>query len=105
MQRLITTLAILLISAIGWNAKAWEETDRVPASADRTQVDNDGPEIVVSDGWIYVNTTRPITIKIYSILGQLISQDSLPAGTFRLHVASRGIYILKAGAITRRITI
>ncbi len=105
MQRLLAILAIVVISALGWNARAWEEADRVPQSTDRSQVDNDGPEIVVSDGWIYVNTTRPITIKIYSILGQLIRQDSLPAGTFRLHMASRGIYILKAGAITRRITI
>lgn len=105
MHRLIAFIAIIVISAIGWNARAWEETDRVPPSGDRTQVDSDGPEIVVRDSWIYVSTNRPITIKIYSILGQLISQDSLPAGTYRLHVASRGIYILKAGPITRRITI
>lgn len=105
MYRLIAIAAIIIISAIGWNARAWEATERPNQQAERQQVDADTPEISVRDGWIYVTTSRPITIKIFSILGQLISQDTLPAGSFRMHVQARGIYILKAGTTTRRITI
>jgi len=67
--------------------------------------DSDRPDIYVRDGYIYVITSRPLNVKIYSILGHLISNKNLTAGTSRLKVPARGIYILKAGNITRRITV
>ena len=62
-------------------------------------------EVNVKNGYIYVSTSRPATIQIYSILGQLVMQQSVPSGTTRLKAPTRGIYILKAGARTMRITI
>lgn len=89
-------------------ANGWESTDKAMTAAERAaseRVDSDSPDVWVRDGYIYIAAQRPVTVKIFSILGQLISQESVPAGTYRFHLASRGIYILKAGTLTRRITL
>ncbi len=70
-----------------------------------TASDPDPVEVVVHDGYIYVTTPRPASVKVLSILGQLISQQNIPAGTSRLRISARGIYILKVGSITKRVTI
>lgn len=62
-------------------------------------------EVVVRGLTIYVTTPRPMQVKIFTILGQLIVQQNVPAGTTRLNVNARGIYILKAGDATCRITV
>lgn len=98
------TAAAFTCGAVG----GWEATDKNMTAAERAayeRLDNDGPDVWARDGYIYISAQRPVTVKIFSILGQLISQESVPAGTYRLHLASRGIYILKAGALTRRITL
>lgn len=85
---------------------AWEEMEQRPA-ADITieRPEGDTIEISVKDGYVYITTTKPVTVKIFSILGQLITQKTIPAGTSRTHIAARGIYILKTDTTTRRITI
>lgn len=72
------------------------------------RVDLDDPdhiETTVRDGYIYITIARPVTVRLYSILGQLISQQNIAAGTSRLKVDARGVYILKIGSVTRRITV
>lgn len=103
-------LAITLLVAVFTcgAAPGWESTDKNMTSAERAAVertDNDGLDVWVREGYIYISAQRSVTVKIFSILGQLISQEAIPAGTYRLHLASRGIYILKAGTLTRRITL
>ena len=55
--------------------------------------------------YIYLWSDKPVTVKLFSILGQLISQETVKPGLHRIRLASRGIYILRAGTTTRRITI
>lgn len=111
MLRQLVAMAALTASALSCGAAAgWESADRVMTAAERAAVeraaDADAPaEVWVRDGYVYITAQRPVTVKIFSILGQLISQETVPAGTYRLHLASRGIYILKAGTLTRRITL
>ncbi len=62
-------------------------------------------EIVVRDGAIYLWVAKPTTVKIFSTLGQLISSENLQPGLHRLRLTSRGIYILQAGSVTRRVTL
>ena len=83
--------------------KNWEEMESERVVAER--VEGEVLDITVKDGYVYVTTSRPVTVKIFSILGQLISQKTIPAGTWRTQIASRGIYILKAGTQTKRLTI
>ncbi|MDE6814361.1 MAG: T9SS type A sorting domain-containing protein, partial [Duncaniella sp.] len=59
-----------------------------------------------NDSAIYVTSQHQVSVKVFTILGQLISQETLPAGTHRLQMSAKGIYILKIGTnITRRVTI
>lgn len=103
MRRLILIIAIICSVCLGANAaSAWERT------GGRTQterIDADSPEIRVSEGYVYVSTSRTTTVKVFSILGQLISQETIQPGVSRFRLPSRGIYILKVGDITKRITI
>lgn len=106
MKRLLLIFAIIAATAVTTGAQsAWEEMEQQPAGVTVDRSDPDYIDITVKDGYVYVTTTKPVTIKIFSILGQLISQKTVPAGTSRTHITSRGIYILKAGTTTRRITI
>lgn len=93
----------------GGVAEASSASSQSAVTASRQSVssgeDTDAIDIVVRGRSIYVTVSRPIQVKIFTILGQLIVQQNLPAGTTRLNVSARGIYILKAGDVTRRITI
>ncbi|MDE7473683.1 MAG: T9SS type A sorting domain-containing protein [Muribaculaceae bacterium] len=84
--------------------RQWEELENELITTDR-QDDGDVLEVSVRDGYVYVTTSKPVTVKIFSILGQLIAQKNLQPGTSRTRITARGIYILKVGALTRRITI
>lgn len=80
----------------------WEE---LPRRTDVEVVEQDSVEIKSQDGYVYITTSRPVTVKIFTILGQLVSSEEIPEGTYRKKISSRGIYILKVGSITRRISI
>lgn len=67
--------------------------------------DYDRLDVMVKAGYIYITTSRPVTIQLYSILGQLVAQQNIPSGTTRIKAPSRGVFILKAGAVTRRVTV
>jgi len=78
---------------------AWETVDS--AVTDR----QDDFVVTVKDFYIYVTVPQPTGVKLFTILGQQIAQANLPAGTSRYRVSARGIYILKVGPVTKRITI
>ncbi|MBE6318402.1 MAG: T9SS type A sorting domain-containing protein [Bacteroidales bacterium] len=103
MCRLILILTIVVATCCMANAtSSWEHT---VASAKMERLDVAQPEIRVSEGYVYVSTSRTITVKVFSILGQLISQETIQPGISRFRLPSRGVYILKVGDITKRITI
>ncbi|MCM1449284.1 MAG: T9SS type A sorting domain-containing protein [Clostridiales bacterium] len=85
----------------------WEEmeSELVAASSDREPSTAEVLDVTVRDGYVYVTTSKTVTVKIFSILGQLISEKKLHPGTSRTRITARGIYILKVGTQTRRITI
>ncbi len=84
-------------------ARVWEHIELTsPAGQDDAPV---SVEATVRDGYLYVTLSRRAQIKLFTILGQTVSQAELPAGTSRLRIAARGIYILRAGDTTVRITI
>lgn len=62
-------------------------------------------DVSVRDGHVYVSTNRPTSVKVFTILGQPVATRNVQAGTVRLRLPFRGIYILKAGETTRRINI
>lgn len=105
MKKYLAAIMLLLATSMPLSAqKNWEEMESAQVVAERV-AEGDVLEITVKDGYVYVTTSRPITVKIFSILGQLISQKTIPAGTSRTRITARGIYILKAGTVTKRVTI
>ncbi len=97
--------AMLLMVAQPCHARAavplrWEQVEVVEPDPG-----NDYVSVTVRDNTIYVTVAAPTQVKIFTILGQPVSQATLQAGTSRFRVAARGIYILKAGSLTRRITV
>lgn len=85
----------------------WEDvTDSAPQE---TGGDNgshrDSFEIEMRDGKIYIYTSRPVKVEIFTILGQLVTSRQVKAGVTSLSLAHRGIYILKSGTTARRINI
>lgn len=108
MRQLLTILAVALWAlTVSGAAPRWEivtSPERIVRQIEQ-KVDDNGVEVTVNDGYIYIGTTRPVTVKVFTILGQLISQESLTSGTHRLRMTARGVYILKIGPTTRRVTI
>lgn len=107
MRRLHLILSCLIAAVAlqaGAAAPSWEKVrERQTFVAER--IDPDDVHITSHSGYIYVTTSKPIEIKIFSILGQLIKQERIPAGTFRYRLESKGIYIVKAETITKKVTI
>lgn len=110
----IILTAVLALSAICpgevIGARTWEEVDRIPGTSYSLQsVSADSDDEIfthASEGYVYVVVMRQRTnIKIFTILGQLVAQDTLHPGIYRFKLPARGIYLLKAGSVTRRVTI
>ncbi len=105
--RLITYLAALVLGAMTAFAtqRDWEEVTS-PSPAVVQSLDTEAQiEITVRDGYIYIWSQHPVTVKLFSILGQQLHQETVPAGLHRLKMGSKGIFILRAGSLTRRITL
>jgi len=101
---LVLSIACMLTAGAA-TVPSWEEVT-APFPAVAQTIDKDSEiEIVVRDGYIYLWCEKPVTVKLFSILGQLITQETVKPGLHRIRLASRGIYILRAGTATRRITI
>lgn len=104
--RILIGIAMLAAAAAGTvaaqeRAARWETVETVVAA----EPSPDDFEVNVRDNYIYVYVSRPTTVRLLTILGQPVSQANLPAGTSRFRVRARGIYILKAGSSTRRVTV
>lgn len=104
-KRIFLILVLLLSSAAGIAASEVLPQDDSSHNYSREYVENEDIEINVKDGVVTITTSKTVTIKIFTILGQLITTETVKPGTKKFHIESRGIYILKAGSVTRRITI
>lgn len=106
LRRLMLTLAFMLTAGIAacLAAPKWE-----PLKTERTDVvsvvrDSD-TEIRTARGVIIVSAARPVQIKVYTILGQLVSRENLPAGTHQLAVQAHGVYIIKTADLTCKVAL
>lgn len=99
---LALTALLAAVPAAAAPARVWENIELTAPAEPDTQAD---VQVAVRDGYIYVTLPRRMQVKLFTILGQTVSQTELPAGTSRLRMSGRGIYILKAGDTTLRITL
>ncbi|MGM9803499.1 MAG: T9SS type A sorting domain-containing protein [Muribaculaceae bacterium] len=93
---------MLLAIAVSGYAEAqqaqWQEVKHA------TAIDGD-IDIFGKDGMIVIRTNRRIQVRVFTILGQLVSQATLPAGESALKVNSRGIYIVKVENRTQKVAL
>lgn len=102
---MLALLAGVLIAVAATAAPIWEEvTSPQPAVVQLFEME--GPtEVAVKDGYIYIWSQKPVGVKLFSILGQQIHSETVPAGIHRLRLNTKGIFILKAGTLTKRVTL
>jgi flagellar basal body rod protein FlgG len=105
-------LAILtLVFALGLGNTAlgeiqWHETNRdIQGKTWNDPRTSDGIEIYGRNGVITVVTPKRITVRVYTILGQMVSQATLQNGSYELRLGSRGIYLVRIGNLTQKVAI
>lgn len=84
--------------------RSWEALKSERADA-RTVARETEVEIKTAPSTIIITTSKPMVVKVYTILGQLISSETLPAGTSQLRVAGHGVYIVKIGNYTCKVAL
>lgn len=84
----------------------WHETNReMTGKSLNDPRTSDGVKIYGSNGTITIVTPERITVRVYTILGQLVSQATLQPGTSELRLGSRGIYLVRIGNLTQKVAI
>lgn len=104
---ILSALAITFGTAEGYAAiRSWESVKSEQGVAlAKIVAKNTDIEVRAGKGVIYVTTTRPINIKVFTILGQPIAQDHLPQGTSQLILGTHGVFIVKAGDATFKVAV
>ena len=108
MKKLITS-AVLMLATLNFASEIVAQTHWREASNDaavqntEARIATEGIEIYSKDGHIVVHLPHKAQVKVFTILGQLVSQAELNAGTSLLKTNSRGIYIVKVGNITQKV--
>lgn len=108
MRKLLVILAMIMAFAapVDMSARAqWREVSQAQGRSLTDPRQTDGIEIFQRSGTITIRTQRPIQVKVFTILGQLVSQANLPAGTSELKLNTRGIFLVKIGNITQKVAL
>lgn len=82
-----------------WEHLKTERTDTKPVAKD-TDI-----EIRSARRTIVVNTSRQVDIQVFTIIGRLVSADTLQPGIHQLYVPTHGVYIVKAGELTCKVAL
>lgn len=85
-------------------AAQWEQLKADRSDARVVARDSD-IEVKTARLTIVVNVPRATNVKVYTILGQLISSETVPAGISQLHIPSHGVYIVKIGSLTCKVAL
>lgn len=78
---------------------------RVEKVDGRHVVSDNEIEIKTAPGKIYVSTTKHVGIKVFTILGSVVSETTLSPGKHSFDVPAHGVYIIKAGDITCKVAV
>ncbi len=83
----------------------WETAPRHEVRDAKSVIKDNELEIMTLPSCIIVNTGHKINIQVFTILGRLVSAETLQPGLSRLTVGAHGIYIIKAGELTCKVAI
>lgn len=105
--RRVFSVAVLLLTALSSVAvaRSWESVDRIPQPTSEQVAQADEFRAFVKEGFLYVELRQRATVRLFTILGQPVVQETLSSGVYRFRLVARGIYLLKINSTTRRITL
>lgn len=83
----------------------WEPALRHEVREAKSVIKDNELEIMTLPSCIVVNTGHKIHIQVFTILGRLVSAETLQPGMSKLTVGAHGIYIVKAGELTCKVAI
>lgn len=83
----------------GWEAVKTERTDA------RQVVKDTEIELKAAPNTIIVSSNHNVQIKIFTILGRLVSSETVSAGTSQLILPAHGVYIVKIGELTCKVAV
>ena len=98
--------ATLAVSTAGAYAasKGWEPVKTEHHDA-RSVAKEAEIEIKAAPSVIIVTATQPVRIEIFTILGRLVSAETLQPGSSQFTVGAHGVYIVKAGELTCKVAL
>ena len=105
-MRIVTFMILTgVCGAVRASAPGWEFTGTQAVELTTDENVSACADVHAANGYIYVTVVRPVPVKVFTILGQIVSQKKLQPGTSRLRVGVRGLYIVRVDNITRRVTV
>lgn len=111
LRRLKTYLCslLLLTAAVSFmppaaSAKGWEPVKTERADA-KYVVRESELDIKAASGLIIVSTNHAVQIKVFTILGRLVSSETVQPGKSQLQLPAHGVYIVKVGDLTCKVAV
>ena len=106
LTKYILTAAVCMVGALTAYAaqSGWEPVKTEQPSAKSVMKDAE-LEIKAAPGVILVRNTHQVQIKVFTILGRMVSSETLPPGTSRLLLHTHGVYIVKVGDLTCKVAV
>lgn len=92
---LISLILSLAIPAMAQeNTRIWQETKSLSHNLKAVSATEE-VEVFSAPNVIMVKVNKPCEIRIFTILGKLVSAQKLEPGIFEYHLDTHGIYIIK----------
>lgn len=98
-------LGIAATSAPAYAAPGKWEQIRAERSDTHIVASDADTQIHAAKGVVVIVASRPVQVKIYTILGQLVSRETLPQGISQITIQPHGVYIIKTGDLTCKVAL
>lgn len=110
MKRLLTYILLACVCALAspqdaQAAKSWESVRQERLSEGKVVTRTGDVEVRTLSGTILIYASRPMQVRVFSILGQLVSSETVPAGVSQLSLGSHGLFIVKVGDLTCKVAL
>lgn len=85
--------------------KGWEPVRSEQMSVAKSVMKDVEFEVKAASNSIIVQNNHPVQIKIFTILGRLVSSETLQPGSAKFTLPAHGVYIVKIGDLTCKVAV
>lgn len=101
----LLALAMVAVATLPVSADPKWEPVKTEKVAGKSVVKETDLEIKTATSTIIVTANHSVQIRIFTILGRLVSSDTLPPGSSQLTLPAHGVYIVKVGGLTCKVAV